>query len=769
MLNRRTFLASMTAGWLVGAPAGRPQETTSHSEAPRFSVRRLHGVNTIYHYDRPVLPMLHFAITMTAKAVADFDGAGIDLFTFHLNTGPDASPYAPRTDCYPLQTASLDEIANYILKQNPNSYLMPRVLLWGPRNQGEWEAQNPGESYLNHPALGSIVWKTRAEEDLRRLLRHIEASSFADRVLGYHVGWGTCGEWMYWGWDRPASIDRSTATVRAFRQWLKFRYRGKTAQLRAAWKNPTVDFDNAGAPSDADLRHADFGMFIDPARTRIVPDYYEFLSDLNVDLIQFFGQVVKAETKAQALYGVFFGYDIHSDFNDYRLRASAHCGLGRVLGMPEVDFICSPNGYYDRGIGGMDFPQGVVTSIQLHGKVYFNETDTWTYLAKPDPDPNEANIRVKTPRDTREVLRRNFCQSLVEGCALWWMTNEANGYWYSAPEILQDLAQMARLYRFGLETERESIAQTAVVVDDRSPFYLKLDPEQNVMNPFVLSQFYELRRMGTPYDTLILEDVVRQRARPYKLYIFLDVFVATAAERESLHKTLRENRATAVWLYAAGLIGSSSSGPSSLGLSLDLKNMQALTAIRIAADPIEGSLDLRIKDADHPLTRRLGRGFSFEANRHPLNSLQERQPKAIVCSPIFFADDPQATTLGVLAANNKPGYVLKPMEGWRSIYMSGGPAPAAVWREVARYAGVPILNEDPDVFYADRSWLALHTGAAGSRRIRLPFRAERVCELFSRTVLSGPTNEFEIDVEKWKTYLFYFGANKSNDPWAGSS
>jgi hypothetical protein len=712
-------------------------------------VRRLHGVTTIYHYDRPVVPMVHFALTMTPKAAADFDGAGVDFFTFHLNSGPDASPYAPRTDCYPLQTGSFDDIAHYILKQNPKSYLMPRVLLWGPQNQEAWGAQNPGESYLGHPALGSAVWKTSAEEDLQRLLRHIDASSFADRVLGYHVGWGTCGEWMYWGWDQPASIDRSPATLRAFRQWLRVRYHGDTAQLRQVWKNPTVDFDSAGAPTDEDLRHADLGMFIDPARTRVVPDYYEFLSDLNVELIKFFGKVVKAETKAQALYGVFFGYDIHSNFNDYRLRASAHCGLERILETPEVDFVCSPNGYYDRSIGGMDFPQGVVTSVQLHGKVYFNETDTWTYLAKAAPDPNETNMRVGNPRDTREVLRRNFCQSLVEGCALWWMTNEADGYWYSAPEILQDLAQMARIHRFGLETERESIAQAVVVVDDRSPFYLKLDPAQNVMNPFVLSQFYELRRMGTPYDTLILEDVVRQRARPYKLYIFLNVFVATAAERESLHRILRENHATAVWLYAAGLIGP----------GLDLKNMEEFTAIRIAADPMEGSLDLRITDSDHPLTRRLGKGYSFEANHHTLTSLQERPPTAIACSPIFFADDPRATTLGVLMANNKPGYVVKAADGWQSIYMSAGPAPAAVWREVARDADVRILNENPDVLYANRSWLALHTGAAGSRRIRLPYRAEKVCEVFSGKVLSGPTSEIELEVEKWKTYLFYLGSD----------
>lgn len=441
------------------------------------------------------------------------------------------------------------------------------------------------------------------------------------------------------------------------------------------------------------------------------------------------------------------GYDIHSNFNDYRLRASAHCGLKRLLELREVDFVCSPNGYYDRNIGGTDAPQGVVTSVQLHGKVYFNEVDTRTYLASEEPALE--GMRVKTPRDTREVLRRNFCQSLAEGCALWWMTLDPNTYWFSAPEILADLAHMARIHRFGLDTDRESIAQVAVVVDDRSPFYLKLDPQQNILNPFVFSQIYELRRMGTPYDTFILDDVVGQRARPYRLYIFLNAFVATETEREALHRVLREHHATGVWLYAAGLIDK----------SIDLKNMEELTGIRIAADPVVGPVDLTITQSDHPLTRKSGAGFRFEANCHTLNSLQEPWPKAMRCSPVLYADDPQATMLGTLAANNKPGYAVKTVNGWRSIYMSAAPAPAMAWREIARTAEVLILNEEPDVLYANRSWVALHTGAAGSRRVRLPFRAEGVYEVFTRKAISGPTNEFELEVEKWKTYLFYLGSN----------
>jgi hypothetical protein len=754
MVSRRSFLASLTGSSLSVFLPDALKWAAPQTEPRRFSVQFLNGVPAILNRLQPVLPMAHFPITMTPKAVADFDGAGIHFFTFHLNQGLESAPYP--AGHYPLQTDSLDKIAGYILAQSAESYLMPRVLLWEPPDQTAWEGEHPGESYLGRPSLGSRSWKASAEEQLRNLVRHVEASSYRDRVIGYHVGWGTAGEWMYWGWDNPNAIDRSPAIVREFRNWLQQRYRGQLTDLQRAWGPPNVNFQNAEAPTDEDLRHADVGMFIDPARSRIVPDYYEFLSDLNAELVQYFGKVVKQETKEQALYGVFYGYDIHSNFNDYRLRASAHCSLNHVLEMPEVDFVCSPNGYYDRNVGGMDFPQGVTTSVQAHGKVYFNEVDSWTYLSPPDspgrcgPFKPGTNTWLASPEATREVLRRNFCHSLVEGHALWWMTCQRNAYWYSAPDILENLKHMAKIHRFGLGTDRRSIAQVALVLDDRSVFYLKLDPEQNVMNPCVFSQMFELRRMGTPYNTYLLDDVVAGRVPPHKLYIFLNAFAITQAERDALHKIFQRDRPTVAWIYAAGFISEQA----------DMANIEKLVGIRVRADLQRGPLNLRITNNDHELTRPLAKGFNFHSNLRVLTSWQgqeQQQPASIVSSPIFFVDDPAATILGLLTANDKPGYALKPVEGWQSVYLGAAPAPAAVWREIARYAGAQVLNEAADVLYADRSWLALHTDQPGVRHISLPFRVPGVFEAFSREKVAGPAQQFSFKAGPGKTYLFYLG------------
>jgi hypothetical protein len=159
------------------------------------------------------------------------------------------------------------------------------------------------------------------------------------------------------------------------------------------------------------------------------------------------------------------------------------------------------------------------------------------------------------------------------------------------------------------------------------------------------------------------------------------------------------------------------------------------------------------------LTRCLGAGFDFGSHLRVLTSWQGQEqelPAHIVSSPIFFVADPQATTLGLLAANHKPGYAVKTIEGWRSVYL--GAAPASAWCEIARYAGAQIINEDSDVLYADRSWLALHTDHSGPRQISLPFRAEGFFEMFGRNQVAGATEHFSFNAaDKWKTYLFYIG------------
>jgi len=54
--------------------------------------------------------------------------------------------------------------------------------------------------------------------------------------------------------------------------------------------------------------------------------------------------------------------------------------------------------------------------------------------------------------------------------------------------------------------------------------------------------------------------------------------------------------------------------------------------------------------------------------------------------------------------------------------------------------------------------LALHTDQAGSPRIKLPFRAEGVYDVFESTSIAQQTSEFPFEAECYKAYLFYLGS-----------
>ena len=80
--------------------------------------------------------------------------------------------------------------------------------------------------------------------------------------------------------------------------------------------------------------------------------------------------------------------------------------------------------------------------------------------------------------------------------------------------------------------------------------------------------------------------------------------------------------------------------------------------------------------------------------------------------------------------------------------------PAALWRNLARYAGAHVYSETNDVLVADSSIVALHSLQSGKKKIALPapFRVRDVVtgEDYART----PTNEITFDLKAPETRVF---------------
>ena len=79
----------------------------------------------------------------------------------------------------------------------------------------------------------------------------------------------------------------------------------------------------------------------------------------------------------------------------------------------------------------------------------------------------------------------------------------------------------------------------------------------------------------------------------------------------------------------------------------------------------------------------------------------------LAVSPMFYADDPGARVAGRLLGSGRPGLVVKPMDGWTSIYSAAMHLPPALIRNIVRAAGVHVWIETDDAIYADNQFADL--------------------------------------------------------------
>jgi len=78
-------------------------------------------------------------------------------------------------------------------------------------------------------------------------------------------------------------------------------------------------------------------------------------------------------------------------------------------------------------------------------------------------------------------------------------------------------------------------------------------------------------------------------------------------------------------------------------------------------------------------------------------------------------------------------------------------------RNIARWAGVHIYRDADDIMFADRHFVAIHTGAEpATGELHLP-RPSPVYDVFERQVVSPGTDTITLDVPPNSTRLYYLG------------
>lgn len=446
------------------------------------------------------LPFLAYLTYFTENArYGDFSARGYHLYSVCCYFT--SLPINPFTGFTPARRGIFDEKGRpdfsefdaevaALLAQDPQALFFPRIYISMP---AWWVQENPSEIIPTEadPDGRELLYSERFRQDgadmLRRLLKHMRESAYADALIGYQVSGGVTQEWM--------DFDHGNYHANAYPYFLDY--------MEKKQKGST-----AGMTLDGFLRD-EYGS-----------DYSRFVNDAVSDTVEWFSSICKRECDGRQIVGAFYGYTLE-------VHKWGRCGtfsMSRLLNSKNIDFFCSPFSYSGNRSLDADLSYMIAfDSVRLHGKAYILEADIRTHLSRY-PDECRKDIKIKTlyrsaiwlgEKDqlgTIYQLRRAFAKVLTGAGGLWWF--DMWGGWYATEASMRELERLRLLACEAFSEPLPSRTRAAVIVDeklwDRDP-----KPAENIQLELCKRSYSS----GIVSDVYLTEDVEQIKDR-YRLFMF---------------------------------------------------------------------------------------------------------------------------------------------------------------------------------------------------------------------------------------------------------
>ncbi len=508
----------------------------------------------------------------------DFIAAGVKIHTSILHLG------WMGIDEYDYSLT--DRVIESIFEQDDDIYYIPRIKLNVPI---DWCKANPEEVFVYHggpesaaeiaalvgtekqdylgyeapngyyragdyvdprPNVGGVIarqsfsskkWLHDAGEALSRLIDHLESSRYAERILGYHIAYGTSGETVLWGRINKRYGDYGIANKKTFYEY-GIRQYGSQEALAQVWCQPQINEENVCIPSP-DMRTGTADSLEAFLRgrdcDRMIVDYDLFCSEVNATALEYFGEIVKRKTNK--LVGAFYGYSLYVDNAAY----TGHLALDRLLHSPYIDFFAAPKAYTRTAAGEPGGEICPAQSINL-SKLFVEEMDNRTYLATECDEDKQQGFVPDGISDTLTVLWREFSKNIAHDSGFWWM--DLGGGWFASEPIMQSVKKMVTLNEQLRARPHQSRADMLIVFDERSMLSVR---ESTDLHAGFLREFInETNVSGVIADVYRACDLPRLELSQYKFVVFAYNFYMDKATRDivaSLPSTI-----TVAFSYVAG-------------------------------------------------------------------------------------------------------------------------------------------------------------------------------------------------------------------------
>ncbi len=667
--------------------------------------------------------------------------------------------------------------ARTLLELCPDARFFVRMMDMPPES---WGRANPDDMLQNHrghrypiPSYASDRYLSEASAFLHALAAWCERQTWAERIIGYVVyplGEGAtplaCEGFLF---------DQSPVMRQAFRAFLLRKY-GSNDALRAAWDDASVSLETATVPRDSDFRtRGDKPVLFWPEARQVQRerDYFECQPPL---FRRYYEAAISAFKTAapdrlvgfDAFKGNMMGWMTHPIFSGGKWQehygdqflATGTTGMGELLDLPGLDIVATPHDYRCRWAGfGFD-PEGIGDSVQLHGRMMLVEEDQRSYA-----NGERGLFGSIEPGEEESVLCRNLAACLSKGQNTYPM-DVCVGYFES--EAIQTVFEkrLAIKERF-LHRERQEVPCLTMLVDDRAGMWTDFSSEYNDL-AVIRQRIWGMNHCGVPTRTFLWDDLKRDDFPAcHRLFLLPNCYLSDARNLRLLREKLFRDGNVIVFGPGSGITD---------GTTVDPAFAAEMLGMDMAIYDYEYPRFVTMDTWGHPLTAGFGACESYgDTHRYgpvlvPFARAAPACAGGIKARVAQAADERPFVQLGTIALDNgkrRPGLVVKEFgkgaagngtPGARGpgdyavVFSAAVPLPTRLLRNLARFSGTHVYDDEDDVVYADSGMVAVHAVKPGPRRIALP-RPYAVSDVISgKPVANGLTTiTFTVDapVTRW--------------------
>ncbi|MBQ7178934.1 MAG: beta-galactosidase [Victivallales bacterium] len=587
---------------------------------------------------------------------------------------------------------------------------------WKDKHPDDWTLWSNGRSpepyHVEKQALSSEKWLEDAKIGINALAKNMEKTQWAKAVFAISVAESRNSEWFwntidYWPGQLPGY---SKSDYASFRRYLRTKYKSD-AELAQAWKQNGVTFDTIKMPNFQQRLQSSFGQLMDPAKDKWIMDWFEYRNWSLGRAVISLCKSVKEAFGNDMLAGAYYGYYVEFCMPSRRSNQDVgHNYVVETARSPYVDFVRAPSKYGFRMTGDSDLCVNPQDTYTLRNKLVYVEQDFRSYRENGE----KAFVwgRHSTVTESLGAMNRAFGMMLASGITQ---------YWYDFGHWLDDIAQErikehTRCLNALPPVKGTTPKELCIVGSEQSIYYAKRDVQDTLYAVAYTQMMRRFSEAGIPYRQLLVEDLLEAGVvPPHRIYVMMPCLALSKEDRAALLARFQKEKATVVWLYAAGLYLP--------GQSPDVKNMESMLGMKF--NMTMDKYDCKLK------AEKLWSGQEWDCWR--------------ALSPAFY---PASGYDEIIAKDNqgRPIVVSRKADGVQHYFSTLPELPNWLYRQIAKKAGVFVYDCGAD----DPAWIGndvyfIQAKSTGERALQLPAGKQL------RAII-GPMKGVIQSGEKWKVH-----------------